>query len=67
MGDRHSNSSMLVGRPLRKRSAKKSLPLQFVDAGGQALAEEVREEVRAVTGLEPLMGGLQWVRAADEP
>src|SRR5208337_1002236 len=43
------------------------LPLQFVDAGGQALAEAFREEVRAIAGDEPLVGRPQWVGEADEP
>ena len=43
------------------------LPLQFVDAGGQALAEAFREEVRAIAGHEPLVGRPEWVGEADEP
>ena len=42
-------------------------PLQFVDAGGQALAEVRREEVRAIAGNEPLVGRPQRVGEADEP
>src|SRR5271157_2754371 len=43
------------------------LPLQFVDAGGQGLAEAFREEIRAISGQQPLVGRPQWVGEADEP
>ena len=59
--DRRSESQLTQAHQDRR------LPLELVDAGGQALAEALGEEVRAIAGNEPLVGRPQRVGKSDEP
>lgn len=43
------------------------VPLKFVDAGGQALPEEFREEVRTIASDQPPVGRSEWIGQANEP
>ena len=62
-----------MGLDLRRESEliqaheDRRLPLQLVDAGGQALAESLGEEIRAVAGQEPVVRRPERVGQADEP
>ena len=59
--DRRRQSELIQAHEDRR------LPLQLVDAGGQALAEAFREEIGAIAGDEPLVRRPERVGEADEP
>ena len=52
--------------PIQTHEDQRS-PVELVDARGEALAEALGEEVRAIAGDEPPVRGLERVGQADEP